>query len=113
MKLAVPIRCRHCGRAVDSPDDPQFYSLHFTVVDPHTDQWSCGACLTPEEQRVIILQLIASAHTRGELAPVTPGDVAAALREAGLVRQEELLLHQFVNVSWRALVIALQRASAN
>jgi hypothetical protein len=111
MKLAASVRCRHCGRQVASPDDPEFYALHFTVVDRHADQWSCGACLTRQEKRDIVLQLASTPPDEGELAEVTPQDIAKAVWEAGLVPEEELLLHQFVNISWRALDIAVHRVA--
>ena len=115
MKLAAPIRCRHCGRVVGSPDEPEFYSCGFTVTDPHMDRWSCGSCLTPDERREVIIELDApSSHVVDlteivDLVAVTPEDIAAATREAGLVGQEVLLLHQFVNISWRAQGMAAGR----
>lgn len=118
MKLAAPIRCRHCGRVVGSPDDPEFYTCRFTVTDPHMDRWSCGSCLTPGERRELIVGLGASSHNVLDLTEVvdlaaTPDDIAAAAREAGLVVQEVLLLHQFVNISWRAQRIAVDRCRCN
>ena len=113
MKLAASIRCRHCGRAVASPDDPTFYSLRFTVTDPHGDQWSCGECLTLEEKRDIVLHLGPSYGDEPRLAQVTPNDISVSVQEAGLVLQEELLLHQFVNISWRAQGIAVHRGAAD
>ena len=109
MKLAAPIRCRHCGRVVVSPDEPEFYSCHFTVTDPHMDRWSCGSCITFEEKRDIVLELEGPSLEVIDLAEVTPEDRYAAAREAGLARQEVLLLHQFVNISWRAQSMAVGR----
>lgn len=111
MKLATSIRCSHCGRVVTSPDNPEFYSCRFTVTDPHMDKWSCGACLTPEERHDVIVELDAPSSPTVDLAEVTPGDIETAAREAGLVSQDVLLLHQFVNISWRAQSIAVGRGN--
>jgi hypothetical protein len=109
MKLAAPIRCRHCGRAVTSPDDPDFYSHRFTVTDPHMDRWSCSSCITFEEKREIVLELNSPSPDVIDLVEVTPEDIDAAAREEGLARQDVLLLHQFVNISWRAQGMAVGR----
>jgi hypothetical protein len=109
MKVTAPIRCRHCGRAVMSPDDPEFFQLRFRVIDPHTDQWSCGECLTAQDNRRIASELDLRERKVVEVPEVTPDDITAAAREAGLLNQEVLLLHQVVNISWRALELATAR----
>lgn len=109
MRVQASIRCRHCGRAVVSPDDPEFYRRHFTVTDPHTDQWSCGECLTALDKRGIAWELHLRPENVEHVPKVTPEDMAAAAREAGLANQEVLLLHQVVNLSWRALAMATVR----
>jgi hypothetical protein len=113
MKLAAPIRCRHCGRTVESPNDREFYSYHLTVTDPHTDQWSCRCCLTAQDKHDIVIELDRPVVNEEELPEVGPEDIGAATWEAGLVDQEVILLHQFVNISWRALRIAAARQTTD